>query len=160
MHSSITALAWQHWWRHRLGLALVLLCLLGFAALFQFQPFGRPQPAQGYLTSLLFVVALLYVVAVFAFGFETKLETRESCYPARTFTLPVRTVVLVGWPMLQGMAAVTVLWTVWVELVLLPTGIEPAWWVRILVPAAGVAVLQALIWLPFGVDWLRVVLAV
>jgi hypothetical protein len=160
MRSPIVALTWQHWWRHRLGLAVVLLALVGAAVLFQALPRDRLSPMHGYVCSLWFVVALVYVAAVFTFGFECNLEGRESGFPARLFTLPVRTGVLVGWPMLQGVTAVTLLWVAWAALVLQPTGIDLAWWLQTLLPAACVAVLQALAWLPFGVAWLRVTVAV
>src|SRR5437879_1354452 len=107
MHSPMMALAWQHWWRHRVGLAVVLLSLFPLAVFVRLRAVGDPTAMQAYLSSFLFFIALVYVAAVFAFGFETKLEGRESGFPIRLFTLPVRTVVLVGWPMLQGIAIVT-----------------------------------------------------
>jgi len=159
MRSPMLALTWQHWWRHRLGLSLVPLCLFAFAVLFNALPAERMDPLYGFLCSLVFFVALAYVTTVFAFGFETKLEGRESGFPARLFTLPVRTGVLAGWPLLQSVLVVTLLWAAWAGLVLRPAGIDPAWWTRLLIPAALVAVLHALVWLPLGLAWVRVIVA-
>ena len=41
-----------------------------------------------------FGLGLCYVIGVFAYGFEGRLETAESGFPARLFVLPVRTWVL------------------------------------------------------------------
>src|SRR5438874_2221054 len=109
MRSPTLALAWQHWGRHRWGLAVVLLFLAIVAGLFQGMP-GGVTPLSAFLCSVQFVLVLIYVTAVFSYGFESKLELRESGFPTRLFVLPVRTVQLVGWPMLQGVAVVTVLW--------------------------------------------------
>ena len=109
-------------------------------------PAGRLQPLHGYLFSMVFVVALIYVAAVFTSGFDCKLEGRESGFSTRLFLLPVRTSVLVSWPMLQGVGVVTLLWMAWTTLVLERVGTDLAWWRRTLVPAAGVAALQALVW--------------
>src|SRR5436190_1975720 len=113
MHLPMVALAWQHWGRHRWGLFAAGACLAAYAALFNGLPAGTFGPAQGLFNSLLFFVALTYVAAAFAFGFECKLEARESGFPARLFVLPVRTGVLVAWPMLQGVTTVTLLWAAW-----------------------------------------------
>jgi hypothetical protein len=160
MHSPTLALAWQLWGRHRWGLAAVLLFLVATAVTFNALPAETLESRHGALLSIQFVVALIYVGAVFAYGFESQLESRESTFPARMFTLPVRTAALVAWPMLQGMAAVALLWLAWAYFVLRPSGIEVALGQTALLAAAFVAVLQALLWSPFGLPWVRVVLAV
>jgi hypothetical protein len=160
MHSPTLALAWQLWGRHRLGLAAVLLYLLATAVVFNALPAGTLEDRHGALMSIQFVIALIYVAAVFAYGFESRLEARESGFPTRLFTLPVRTGVLVGWPMLQGMAAVALLWLAWARFVLRPSGIEVALGPTALLCVAFVAVLQALLWSPFGLPWVRVALSV
>ncbi len=157
MHSPTLALAWQVWGRHRRGLAAVLLYLVATAVVFNALPNGTLETRHGALMSIQFVIALIYVAAAFAFGFETQLETRESGFPARLFTLPVRTSVLVGWPMLQGTATVALLWLAWARFVLWPSGIEVSLGSTALLAAAFVAVLQALLWCPFGLPWVRVV---
>jgi hypothetical protein len=160
MHSPTLALAWQLWGRHRWGLAAVGAYCVTAAVVFNALPAGILEARHGALMSIQFVLALIYVAAVFAYGFESQLEARESCFPARLFTLPVRTGVLVGWPMLQGMAAVVLLWLAWAYFVLRPSGVEAALGSTALLAAACVAVLQALLWSPFGLPWVRVLLAV
>jgi hypothetical protein len=156
MNAPAVALGWELWWRHRWGLAAVVALVAGFAA------YSAAVPVSGQFVSagsIWFVMGLAYVVGVFAYGFEARLEAAESGFPARLFVLPVRTRVLVGWPMLQGAAAAVLLWLAWDGLVLRPAGIEtPAWWAVML--AAAVAVSQALVWLPFGVPWLRLAVTV
>jgi hypothetical protein len=160
MHSPNVALAWQVWGRHRRGLAVVLLYLLTTAIVFNVLPAGTLEAQHGTLASIQFVIGLIYVAAVFAYGFETQLEAPQSGFPARQFTLPVRTAVLVGAPMLQGVALVALLWLAWDRFVLWPAGIEVPLLSTGLLAAAFVAVLQALLWSPFGLPWVRVVVAV
>jgi hypothetical protein len=159
MHSPTLALTWQLWGRHRWGLAAVFGYCLTTAVVFNALPAGSLEVRHGGLMSIQFVIALIYVAAVFAYGFESWLETRESGFPSRLFTLPVRTSVLMGWPMLQGMATVALLWLAWARFVLWPSGIEVPLGSTALHAAACVAVLQALLWSPFGLPWVRVVLA-
>lgn len=160
MRSPALALAWQLWGRHRRGLAVVAAALLVCAALAHALPADTWDRTNAALPSMQFVFALLYVAAAFAFGFECQLEAKESGFPARMFTLPVRTGVLVGWPMLQGMAAVALLWAAWAYFVLRPSGIEAPLAMTALLAAAFVAVLEALLWSPFGLPWVRVLAAV
>lgn len=156
MNTPAAALAWELWWRHRLGLAAVGALVAGFAA------YCAAEPVTGQfasVSSIWFMMGLAYAIGVFAYGFEARLEAAESGFPARLFVLPVRTRVLVGWPMLQGMAAAVLLWLAWDGLVLRPCGVEtPRWWAVML--AAAVATSQALVWLPFGLPWLRLVVMV
>jgi hypothetical protein len=159
MHSPALALSRQLWGRHWIGLGVVLLYLLTMAVLFRFLPDGETKAEHAAVASIQLVAGLIYVASVFAFGFDTRLESPQSGYPARLFALPVRTVVLVACPMLQGTAAVVLLWLAWARFVLRPAGIEVALWPTALQAAAIVAVLQALLWSPFGLPWLRVVLA-
>lgn len=155
MHSPAAALAWEFWGRHRWGLAGAAAVVAGFAA------YCAAVPVSGQfasVSSIWFMMALCYVIGVFAYGFEARLETAESGFPGRLFVLPVRTWVLVGWPMVQGIAVAVLMWVAWNLLVLRPAGIEaPAWWTAML--AAVVAVSQALVWTPFGLPWARLVVA-
>ncbi|HJZ57495.1 MAG TPA: hypothetical protein VKE74_21175 [Gemmataceae bacterium] len=152
MHSPAGALAWEFWRRHRLGLAAVAALVVGFAAYCAAAPVSR---TFGFVSSVWFGIGLCYVIGVFAYGFEGGLESPASGFPARLFVLPVHTWVLVGWPMLQGTAAAVLLWLGWDSFVLRPCGVEtPAWWAVML--AAVVATGQAILWLPFGLPWLRI----
>jgi hypothetical protein len=160
MHSPALALAWQLWGRHRRGLAAVATYCVAVPIAFNLLPAGTVDSRYGAVFSMQFVIALIYVAAVFAYGFECQLESRESGFPARLFTLPVRTGLLVSWPMLQGMAAVALLWAAWASFVLRPAGIDVSLGSTTLLAVAFVAVLQALLWSPFGLPWVRVALAV
>src|SRR6266508_6637724 len=110
MHSPALALAWQTCRRHRIGLAIVVGLVLALSVVFQTLS-GVEKYA--YLCTFQFVFALIYVAAVFAYGFESALESGESGFPRRQFTLPVRTAELVLLPMVLGTAVVALVWTVW-----------------------------------------------
>jgi hypothetical protein len=156
MHSPAAALAWEFWGRHRWGFSAVGALVLAFTVAGAISPLSA-----GLVTvnSMWLVVGLCYVIGVFAYGFEGRLEMAESGFPARLFLLPVRTWILVGWPMLQGMVVAVLLWLVWDHFVLRPSGIEtPGWWPVML--AALVATSQAIAWLPFGLPWLRLLVAI
>jgi hypothetical protein len=155
MTSPLFALSWEFWWRHRLGLLLASVGLVGFAVV----GLARPFPAALALaSSMAFLIGLSYVIGVFAYGFDGKLEGVESGFPARLFLLPVRTGLLVGWPMVQGIAVAVGAWLVWERCVLWPAGVETAaWWTPML--AAVVATSQAIVWLSFGLPWVRILVA-
>ncbi|MCI0705252.1 MAG: hypothetical protein L0241_29690 [Planctomycetia bacterium] len=156
MHSPAVALTWEFWGRHRLGLSAVGALVLTFAVGCAFAPLTANLAA---INSMWFIIGLCYVIGVFAYGFDGRLESAESGFPARLFLLPVRTWVLVGWPMLQGVIVAVLLWLGWSYFVLRPSGIEtPLWWSVML--AAVVAVSQAIVWLPFGLPWLRLLVAI
>src|SRR5262245_51500158 len=130
MHSPAAALAWEFWGRHRIGLSLVTLLVAGFAVAGAVSPLSQNSAAAH---SVWLVLGLCYVIGVFAYGFEGRLETAESGFPARLFLLPVRTWLLVGWPMLLGAVTAVAFWLAWDHLVLRPVGIEtPAWWTAML----------------------------
>ena len=151
MRTPAAALAWEFWGRHRWGLAAVGALVAGFATAVAISPF---KPNMAMAMSVWLAIGLLYAIGVFAYGFEARLEVPDSGFPARLFLLPVRTTMLVGWPMLQGVAVAAGLWLAWDHFVLRPSGVEtPAWWVAMI--AAGVAGGQALLWCPFGLPWLR-----
>jgi hypothetical protein len=156
MNTPAAALAWELWWQHRWGLAAVGASVALFAVLANAGPFT---PTDAGVSSIWFAMGLCYVIGLFAYGTEARLDAAESGFPARLFVLPVRTWVLVGWPMLQGVAVAVGLWLAWDGLVLRPSGVEtPGWWAAVL--AAAVAVSQALVWLPFGLPWARLVVMV
>lgn len=159
MRSPALALAWQTMRRHRIGLAIVVGLAFAISILFQVLS-GSIEKKHSYLCTFQFVFALIYVAAVFAYGFESALESGESCFPRRQFTLPVRTVQLVLLPMFLGTASVALIWTVWVQFVLRPAGVDIAIGPAALQAAAITAVLQALLWWPFGIPWARVIITV
>ena len=150
------ALATEFWRLHRLGLAGMAAFVVAFAAAGAISPLTS-QVASSH--SIWFVMGLAYVIGVFAYGFDGKLESPDSGFPARLFVLPVRTSVLVAGPMIQGVLVAALLWFGWDRLVLRPAGVEiPLWWTALL--ASIVAVSQALVWLPFGIPFLRILVMI
>jgi hypothetical protein len=164
------ALAYLFWTRHRRGLTLVggywlvvmILCRALAAGAFTLPPRGSLPPV---LIAVVFpcsclVAAAWYLILVFTFGREARLEACESGFPARLWTLPLPTHALVGWPMLWGSATLILVW------------LTLAWAVRglcsfdvpLLWPGLLLAVLlawwQAILWTPFPLPWLRLYLLV
>lgn len=154
------AIGWTIWQRHRWGLTAtagsVAAAVVASAVARAMLDSGDALQACGIAATPLAVCAL-YLAAVFAHGFDTDLATAGTAYPARMFTLPVRTVALVGWPMAYGTATFAVLWLITAGLIFRPAGLDvPLWWPALLW-AAELAWIQALVWWPFGLAWLRVV---
>jgi hypothetical protein len=150
MYSPSLALLWQTWGRHRWGLGVVLAGLLGLIAL------HRALPANLLLSEIkavLFTVpvgcAFVYVFYAFSYA-DLGPRARGSGIPAWMFTLPVRTWMLVAWPMLSGSVAIALLWWLVAGFILNPVGLDlPLGW-----PALGLAVtlawVQAVDWSPVG----------
>src|SRR5207249_6950961 len=102
----------------------------------------------------------MYFLAVFSFGLSGDLAARQSMYPTRLFTLPVSTAALVAWPMLYGGIAMVMLWLATRAFVLWPPGIPvPVIWPALLAPAL-LAWTQSLMWMPYPLPGLRVIVAV
>jgi hypothetical protein len=161
MRSAALALGWYVWTRHRRGLTVlvaywVLLMVLGHSV-----------PAASHAADLLVglvvfsgIAALVYLLGVFSFSMEARLETPESGFPVRLRGLPLRTRSLVAWPMLWGTGALALAWLLLAGEVLRPCGLRtPLGWPA-LVLAAALAWLQAVVWSPFPLSWLRPLAAV
>lgn len=160
MHTPLMAITWQFWARHHRGLALMGLYAVGLAILFALLPAGVLDRKHAVLGSIPFVIGLAYVAAIFSYGFEKNhLESAESGFPAWQFTLPLRTGVMVGWPMLLGMLAVATLGFIWTRFILVPAGWDPPAWAPVFL-AVFLAVAQALVWSPFPIPWVRLILTV
>jgi hypothetical protein len=160
MKAPALAIGWTIWRRHRWGLTATAGCM---AAVVAASTVARAvlDPADALQACGIAVAPLtacaLYLAAVFAHGFETDLVTAGTAFPARMFTLPVRTTALAGWPMAYGAAALALLWLVAAGLILRPAGLDaPLWWPA-LMAAAVLAWVQALVWWPFGLAWVRLV---
>jgi hypothetical protein len=147
------------WRRHRWEFVATLGWLLALLAVRLVVP-----PGQVFVIDALSVLpagALFpFLMVVFAFGSEADLIAPQSCFPARMFTLPVRTASLVAWPMLLGTATVAILWLFLAGFVWHSDGTEvPLWWPAA-AGAAALAWVQALIWMPFGWPVVRILLVV
>src|SRR5439155_1991713 len=92
--------------------------------------------------------ALLYLVAVFAHGDQVRLESRESGYPRRAFTLPLSSAALARWPLVLGATATALLWLALAGVVWRPCGVAaPLLWPAVFL-AGFLSWLQALVWWP------------
>jgi len=160
------AFAWELRQRHRWGLVALAgyLLALGTIKLLILAP-APPVDLERSRSMWLLVLAPLtaaavYLVAVFSFGLSGDLAARQSIYPTRMFTLPVKTAALAGWPMLYGTMAVAGLWLATALFALRPSGIQvPLLWPALF--AAGfLAWTQALLWMPYGLPGTRVIVAV
>jgi hypothetical protein len=94
-------------------------------------------------------------MAVMTYGLEIELTGSQSGFPARMFTLPVSTRVLVAWPMALGALAMAGAWVV-VDLALLrPYGVAAPLALPAAIAAASLMAIQALAWAPFEFGWGR-----
>lgn len=162
MRSPALAIGWEFATRHRWGFA----ALAGYLVILATTNLLIPEPAPAITTRLVatvFVpVSLLtyYFVAVFSFGLTGNVAARESMYPTRLFALPVTNAALAGWPMLYGTVTLAVLLLAATRFAPWPSGLElPLIWPALFV-AAALAWTQALMWMPYGLPGLRVVVAV
>src|SRR4029079_851447 len=102
----------------------------------------------------------LYLLAVFTYGLSGDLAARESMYPRRMLTLPVSTSALAGWPMLYGCASMALLWVAMRVVAIFPSGVQvPIYW-PVLFAASLLAWTQALMWMPYPLRGLRIVVSI
>ena len=166
MRSAAAAIAWEFRRKHRWGL-IALTGYLIVVATIRLLTLKRGQTvdfddAQSF--ALVVVVPItssfMYLLAVFSFGLSGDLAARQSMYPARMFTLPVSTAALAGWPMLYGTAAMAMLWLATRLFAVWPSGVEvPVIWPALLA-ASLLAWTQALVWMPYALPGLRVIVTV
>jgi hypothetical protein len=158
MHSPGQAIAWLFWWRHRWGLLAGIAYLLVAVSTVALVPAElRTQRGIGLNLTVGGLAVILHLMVVFTFGFETDLANKESGYPPRMFVLPLATGTLVRWPMLGGLAAISLAWLVLAGLVLRPCGFGIVWWPWACLTAL-LSVLQALAWMPFSSSYQRLVI--
>src|SRR5947207_9424787 len=165
VRSPALAIAWEFRRRHRWGLIAVagylfVVATIRFLILEPREPVLVDSVRFAAVVSVPLTTTFVYLLAVFSFGFAGDLAARHSMYPARMFTLPVTNAALVGWPMLYGTAAVTILWLAARLFAVWPSGID----IPVLWPAlAAVSLLawtQALTWMPYGLPGIRLIVAV
>jgi hypothetical protein len=152
------AFAWDFWSRQRILLSLSLGYLLLLALLVSAFPADRLDPKiVGQLTIPL-AGAVVVLAALFSYGEQADIAACESCYPRRSFTLPLRSVALAGWPLVIGAAVLALFWLVLAALILRPAGVPvPVLWPVVFL-AALQAWLQALMWWSYPVPFLRILL--
>jgi hypothetical protein len=163
MTTSLRALGWPVVRRHQWGLIAVLAAVVASAAAAAVaQVVLEPTQAMSarVIASLLLLMSALYLAGVFSYGFDSDVSAVGTCFPARQFTLPVRTVELAGWPVLVGSAVLALLWVIVALVLFRQSGVEvPVGWPALLV-AAQLTWVQALLWWPFGLPWARPITAI
>ena len=141
---------------YMLGLAAIKLLHLGpIESITVVPPDGRAAVLIAPLST-----TFMYYLGVCSFGLSGDLAARRSIFPARLFTLPVRTESLVRGPMLHGTLAVALLVQAATLLTRWPWGIDGPWVWPALLAAVFLAWTQALTWMPYGLPGMRVVVTV
>src|SRR5262249_14286178 len=133
------AFAREMWGRSRLMAAPALAYLLVLVLLVNGLPAGTFAPEGVAWLGLPLWGAGQYLLGVFSQVEHADLGARESAYPRRAFTLPLRARALVAWPMALGAAALALFWLAVAGLVLRRAGVP----VPVLWPAAALAALLA-----------------
>lgn len=166
MQPGALAVGWEFRRRHAWPLIATGAYMLVLAAikLLGLWPIGSLTfvPPDGRAAALIAPVAwmFMYYLAVFSFGLSGDLAARQSIFPARMFTLPVRTETLVLGPMAHGTVAVAALVQAATMLARWPWGIETPFVWPALLAAVFLAWTQALTWMPYGLRGVRVIVTV
>src|SRR5882724_3487213 len=113
---------WPLWTLGAYMLVLAAVKLLGFGPSVPIRMVPPDERAAALIAPL--STSYFYFLAVFSFGLSGDLMARASIFPARLFTLPVRTEALVWGPMLHGMVAVALLVQAAMIVARWPWGIE------------------------------------
>jgi hypothetical protein len=164
--SPAAAVGWEFRQRHRRGLIVLIgyalvLAVIKLVVLARGFPINLESPESFAVVVMLPLTATFtYSLAVFSYGLDGDIAARQSMYPARKFTQPVTTSALAWWPMLYGTAAMVILWLGTRQFGLWPSGIDvPLMWPALLA-ASLLAWTQALTWMPYPLQGLRIVVTV
>ncbi len=173
--SPALALAYLFWTRHRRNLTILAVYMLVVVIFCRIVLRGNiasllnenttPAEAAYILLAMRLVffaslaVALAFLLCIFSFSREVqRLEARESGFPSRLLHLPLPTPALAGWPMLWGSITLVLGWLTLAWGVLWPCGLHvPLGWPALLL-AVVLAWLQAIVWTPFPLPWIRLLL--
>lgn len=164
--SPASAIGWEFCRRHRwglraLGVYVVMLIGIKLVVVARSAPitFGSAE-SFALLVLVPIVASFVYLLAVFSYGLSGDLAARQSMYPGRMFALPLSNAALTGWPMLYGATAMVALWTATRVLCVWPAQLSiPLVWPATLAVSV-VMWTQALVWMPYGLPGVRVVLSV
>jgi hypothetical protein len=146
MRSPSLALSWQTWGRHRWLIGALAAGFAGLIALQRILPHSVQISEFGvFITTI--PLGFMFIFVAYAFSHaEIGAGVKASSFPAWMFTLPVRTAVLVAWPMLWAALALSATWVAAAHWVFRAAGLDvPLWW-----PAFGLAATMA--WLQ-AIDW-------
>ena len=147
----------QHRTTHVIMLGLLAVCGVAYPALESVRParsrshsFIHELP----LTAIPMGIALLWALVVATFS-EADPRRGFSGLPSWMFTLPVRTGFLVGWAMALGVALVTLTYLLWARVVFAMVGMDMdiAW--PLFVFTAGTLAFQAAVWGLASFPWIR-----
>ncbi len=162
MLAAARSFAWEFWTRHRWLLAPTFVYLAALVVLVHTMPAGTLEPSVVGPLALPLDCVIPMLIAIFSYGDQGDLLARESAYPPRAFTLPLRTTALVGWPLAFGAIALGGFWLAFNGLVLRPAGLPvemPLLWPAVFL-AGLLAWTQALTWLPFPLTVLRMLVMI
>jgi hypothetical protein len=137
-------MAWELWGKNRVSI-LTAFCAMALALIPSVML--PPTSAQEHmlpLSAVLFMILFLLLVSIFTHP-EFQFRGAYAGFPARKFTLPMRTRSLVAWHMIYGLVALGMLWMAMYLFIWLPAGIEPAWWLLPLL-AVSLVWIQAICW--------------
>src|ERR1043165_3252289 len=166
MQAAAFSYLWLLWRQHRWGILFILGGWLLAAALTMAMPRLYPDEFAGsYFMFIMIAMATLVVfhLLMFTYGFDARdIMGGESCFPTSLLRLPARTSTLVFWPITVGAVTAYAIWFVSTDWILRPwtqliwQADVPLWWPSMMAVAI-LAWLQALVWAPFGLPWLRVI---
>ncbi|MEO8426272.1 MAG: hypothetical protein ABI651_04085 [Verrucomicrobiota bacterium] len=115
MRSPVSAIMWEIWRKNCWGFWLVLGLLAGGLLIRLFGRFSETAMAIGGISM---GATFLVTFAIFSFAASSP----QISFPARTFTLPIRTGLLVNCPLFFGTLTIAILHFAWAFLFLLPVG--------------------------------------
>src|SRR5437764_686484 len=98
------------WIRQRWVVAPALVYLAALVVLVRALPAGTLDPTIVALLTLPLLWVIPSALAAFSYGDKADVLARESGYPPRSFTLPLPTTALVGWPMALGALTLAGFW--------------------------------------------------
>lgn len=160
MRSPAAATAWELWRPHRWPLTGGLVYFTFVSIFCHGMPRNLPCDNAAILLWMPFsLLAPGYLITMFTYVAMADLANTESLFPKRRFTLPTKTSALVAWPMLYGAVTVVTVWLAMAELILRPRGLDVPVGRLALTFVAALAWLQALLWSPFGLRWMRLLVS-
>lgn len=169
--SAASAIAWEFGARHRWGLTVILAYLIALTsyrifgdagAQISLDNTGAPEISEKFAFTVVVPLtsSFVYLLAVFSYGLSGDLAARQSIFPHRLFTLPLSNSMLTAIPMLCGALTMMSLWLAAAVFGLRPGGVPaPLIWPA-LFAAAFLMWAQALMWLPYPLRGMRVIVAV
>ncbi|MGD0519421.1 MAG: hypothetical protein ABSA26_17935 [Thermoguttaceae bacterium] len=155
MRSQAVAIAWQLFAPYRLWFIGALAYLILVIVCCQAMPKDPALMIYRLDLAIPLIGIPIGLMVIFVFGGDIDVAGKDSAFPSRMFTLPMRTPMLVVWPMLYGTLAMAAVCVIITEFVFRPSGISiPHYWPPLLA-ATCLAWLQVVVWSPLPLAWLR-----